>query len=536
MRDNQNSGDIFSSEDNSQSHDDTSAIIVDVLHRVWLKRWLVLGVAVLIAMIGWAIVGFVVQDEYESKVEVQVDTKSMLRPLLKGIAVDSDFTQQFAYIAQRTLLVRSNLEKVILDADLDIGILDQDEKEALLEKLKDDIEVKGTSKDNIYSISYVHQDPLVAYKIVKGLLDIFVESSLKGRRTDSDSTEKFINRQLVDYEGRLVEAEEKLKAFKRENIGLMPTQSGGYYERLAIAKGKLHESRLQLREMEKRDDALKLLLWQEEEYLSGSVMPNTELRAGPQRIEQLEGELDSLVLGYTELHPRIILLRKTLTTLYAEKNLIVESSSGEPIKQKNPVYQELQISRGQVQSDIAALGVRVAEQKQVVSRLNSLLSTIPGVEAELMQLNRDYRVNKASYEALLERRESAKLSKEAEQSADEVKIKLIEPPRVPILPLGPNRPVLVVGVFVASVGGGLGLIWLLGMMNPILVSVPNLRAVCDFPVYGSVGLVIDNKRQRQKWIKTLCFVLAVGLFFGLFATTLTWQTMGNDAFLALIEV
>ncbi len=514
----------------TKAHDDLLTSIISILDHLWLKRWLILGVSFLIAIPGWGIVGFVISDKYESIAKVHVDTKSILRPLLKGIAVDSDFTPQFAYITQRTLLVNSNLERVILDAGLDTDISNQGEKERLIHKLRDEIKVKGKAKDNIYSISYIHQDPLMAYKVVKILLDIFVEGSLKGTRNDSNATEKFIDQQIVDYEVRLIEAEEKLKSFKRRNIGMMPTQIGGYFDRLTVAKDKLSESRLQLKEMEKRKDELTRLLQQIEEYLPGSIIiANTEQSVGSrldQRIDQLEEELDLLLLKYTEVHPHIVSLQQMIEYLYAKKTLKAETPEQQNIKQKNPVYQELKISIGTVRSDIAAFGVRVEEHEKDVDELTDLLDTIPQVEAELAQLNRDYSVNKTNYEVFLERRESAKLSKDAEQSADKVKIKILESPKEAALPLSPNRPLLIIFVLLISIGSGVGIAWLLSMANQVLLSKSDLKMACEFPVYGSVALIMDKKQRRRKVLNSFFFVFAVCLFVGLFITTLAWQVLG----------
>ena len=65
--------------------------------------------------------------------------------------------------------------------------------------------------------------------------------------------------------------------------------------------------------------------------------------------------------------------------------------------------------------------------------LEQAVDTIPEIEAELKRLNRDYGLNKQQYDELLKRRESARLSHEADQQSDDVKLKVIDPPRVPLL-------------------------------------------------------------------------------------------------------
>ncbi|MDX1554543.1 MAG: glutaredoxin domain-containing protein, partial [Xanthomonadales bacterium] len=52
-----------------------------------------------------------------------------------------------------------------------------------------------------------------------------------------------------------------------------------------------------------------------------------------------------------------------------------------------------------------------------IRELQKRVDTIPEVEAELTRLNRDYNVTKGQYESLVSRRETARLSEQAEQKS-----------------------------------------------------------------------------------------------------------------------
>ncbi len=54
---------------------------------------------------------------YESNARVYVDTRTALRPLLQGVAVDQDVESQLIMVRQG-LLGRPNLERVAREADL----------------------------------------------------------------------------------------------------------------------------------------------------------------------------------------------------------------------------------------------------------------------------------------------------------------------------------------------------------------------------------------------------------------------------------
>src|SRR5262245_32310509 len=85
--------------------------------RVWKYRWIGLGLAWLLGTVG-IVVAFVVPNRYESSAKIYVDTQSVLKPLMSGLAVQPNVQEQVAMLG-RTLITRPNVEKLIRMADLD---------------------------------------------------------------------------------------------------------------------------------------------------------------------------------------------------------------------------------------------------------------------------------------------------------------------------------------------------------------------------------------------------------------------------------
>src|SRR5207244_11385779 len=84
--------------------------LLALLRGMWQRRWIGLGVAWLVAIIG-AIIIFRLPDKYEASARVYVDTQSLLQPLMAGMAMTPDAGQQVA-ILSRILLTRPNLETI----------------------------------------------------------------------------------------------------------------------------------------------------------------------------------------------------------------------------------------------------------------------------------------------------------------------------------------------------------------------------------------------------------------------------------------
>ena len=80
-----------------------------ILRATWRHRWLGLGVAWLVGVIG-AVVVMRVPDKYEASARIFVDTQSILKPLMSGLAIQPNIEQQVMMLS-RTLISRPNVEK-----------------------------------------------------------------------------------------------------------------------------------------------------------------------------------------------------------------------------------------------------------------------------------------------------------------------------------------------------------------------------------------------------------------------------------------
>jgi hypothetical protein len=133
------------------------------------------------------------------------------------------------------------------------------------------------------------------------------------------------------------------------------------------------------------------------------------------------------------------------------------------------------------------------------------------VETELQRLNRDYEVNKQKYNQLLERRESAKLSEQAEQTGENLRFRVIDPPRVPLAPTGPNRILFSSIVLLAAMASGLGLAFLLSQIRPTIYDRRTLTQVTGLPVFGAVTKVWTPQMTRYFRIEMMAFASAGGM-------------------------
>jgi polysaccharide chain length determinant protein (PEP-CTERM system associated) len=478
------------------------AQILSYVWGVWRYRWLALVVAWIIALGGWL---FVQQmpEAYVGSARIFVDSNNLLQPLLRGLTIQPDTGQRISMLS-RTLLSRPNLEKVMRMTDLDLTVQTDLEKEELLTALREDISLQGSStNESLYTVNVVDEDRDMAKRLTQSIITVFIESSLSDKRSGSSGAQDFLDKQIAEYEVRLVEAEDRLASFKQRYVGELPGETGGYYVNLNKAKQDLSGAQLMLREMQNRQRELQKQIDGEEPVFlsSGAGASSSPLDV---RIQTLNANIDQLLARYTERHPEVRQMRGLIEDLENEKLAELEHARANDYSgayaglSNSPVYQGMRSMLAETNAQVAELQVRVTEYDKRVKELSERIDNIPIIEAELKQLNRDYQVVASQHQALLERREAAKISQDVEQNASDVVFRVIDPPFVPSKPSEPNKLLLNSLVLVVALGVGVALALLVSLLNPMVVDQRSLTNLTGLPLFGTVTLVPSAEQKKRE--------------------------------------
>ncbi|MHB1248211.1 MAG: XrtA system polysaccharide chain length determinant [Polaromonas sp.] len=509
---------------------------------MWKHRWLGLLVAWVVTAIGTFVV-LSVPDKYEASARIFVDTQSILKPLMSGLAVQPNVEQQVMMLS-RTLISRPNVEKLIRMADLDLKSQSKAAQEALIDSLMKTLEIKNVGRDNLYVLSYRDTSPEKAKRVVQSLVSIFVESSLGNTRNDSNTARQFIDEQIKAYLTKLEEAESRLKKFKVRNIELQNADGKDMAGQLSAVSSQLSQARLELREAENGRDAAKRQLEAEKtqnaDITSRSLLQESALSIStPEidaRIDAQKRNLDVLLQRFTEEHPDVVGARRLIKELEAVKRKEVQelrktamanpaAASGNSL-----AYQELNRLLATSEVQVAALRARVGEYEARFNRARELMKTAPQIEAELAQLNRDYDSNKQRYNELVARRESAALSGDLDSAAGVADFRLIDPPRASPKPVAPNRLLLLPLALLAALGAGLVVAFIASQLRAVFYDARSLRDAVGLPLLGVVTLVMDDAAVRQEKSDLKKFLgVSVGLVVIFIAGMIVFSMMSGRA-------
>jgi polysaccharide chain length determinant protein (PEP-CTERM system associated) len=475
-------------------------MIIDELRGAWRFRWWAMVVAWLTAIGGTAYV-LQLPDEFEARAQVFLDTTD---PLAGRGATDS--AQLRVNYVRQTLLATPNLERVARATDLDLRASTPDELQRLIVNLRGRINVRSGAESarrgasrfqaNLYTISFRDKDRRSAERVVQVLLNTFQEQSLESDLRDDLQALRFLDGQIDASRRRLEENESAMADFRRQNTGMLPGDTGGFFGRLATLQEQLRQTRADLQIAIDRRTALGAQVQAagsgEESNVGGSLM---ELES---QVMQAQRRLDELRLRYTDVHPTVVSAEETLRQLQSRLDqrreelgpLLDTGATG------GAVVANVRIALAQAEVQVAELRSRERDLMERIGELQARLDVAPQLEAELAGLTRDYQVMRGQYEGLLQRRESLSFEIERKRQGRQLEFRIIEPPFSAQQPVAPDRPRLLLMVLVAALAAGAGLSYLLHQLRPVFISGATIYGDLQIPVLGSVSMAWT---KRARW-------------------------------------
>ncbi len=481
------------------------------LSAAWHYRWQACLFTWLVCALGWGAV-FLIPNQYESSARIYIDTDAILTPLLKGIAVDTSSMSQLD-VLQRTLLSRPNLEKLISKTNLELQLRTPAGREQMVDRLASQIRISPQTR-TLFTITYRNTDPQLAYDVVRTMLAMFVENKTGNNRADIENARKFLNDQIDLYEKQLRAAERRRADFRARYVDLLPPDGGGV--------NKLDQQNQTVRTLQGQlQDALARRETLSKELGNTQPMVVTETDAatsggGSSRLREAERTLAELRLRYTEQYPNVIAQRRLVENLRSGgggRDLdapVSPKTGGRSRSAPNPIYEQLKVRVVENDASIASLERQIADAVKERDRLNDIARGAPGLQAEYVNLNRDYDVVRRNYEDLLARREAMRISTAADAEGEKVKMQVIDPPTVPHVPVAPKRILLVTGVLAAGFAAGAGLAILMVQMDQSFRSVNDLGDL-GFQVVGGVSMLAIAVPVGRRIVPIALFCCALSI-------------------------
>lgn len=460
------------------------------LYQVWNRRWIALGVAWGVCVLGWLVVALI-PNSYESRARIFVELDDVLTEQLE---ISGNGKQEITRVRQ-TLASGVNLEKVIRATKLGEDIQTRPEMESAIEDLTKKVTVTS-EQDNLFELTATvgkgdlsdAENSKLAQDVVQKLIDIFREENIAGNRGEVADTLVFLDEQLEQRKRELEAAEQRRLAFEAEH----PELIGG----TTTVTTRLQNLRTEMRGVDADIAAAGSALAAINGQLAGT--PRTIVGPGQSggargALIQAQSQLAAMrARGLTDSHPDVQATERQIALLQQQARNESPDAGGTP----NPAYTSLMSIRAERQANVQALRARKAALQADISALIAAQAEEPAVAAEANRISRDYQVLKDKYDELLKNREEMRLRGQVETERSAFQFQVIDPPTAPRKPAAPNRPLLLLGVLFAGLAAGAGAAFVLGQLKSTFITADKLERSLDLPVVGTVSRSMTDARRE----------------------------------------
>jgi polysaccharide biosynthesis transport protein len=474
------------------------------IHQVWRRRWLALGVAWGVCLLGWLVVALI-PNSYESKARVYAQMQTILPDKL-GITASE--RQNDLLRVKQTLTSTENLEKVVRRTDLNLLVGSERDLAAQVAALRENIEITA-QPDNLFEIKATSsasglsnaQNAKVAAGVVQSLLDLFVEGNLSGSRAETGQSLAFLDAELRRRERQLQEAEQRRVEFETRFMGMLPGE-GSISQRLGAARSELANVEQTLVAAQGSLNAIRSQMAGVPATMAAPGLAGAApaMGAATAQVAALEAQLaQARGRGWTENHPDVVTTRAQIARLrpQAEREARSAGSGGGVASIPNPTYASLRAMAAEKEAQVAAASARKAQIQSAMQQLAGQQASEPGATAEQARLNRDYEVLKRQYDKLLEDREQVRLRSDVQAKTDAIDFRVIDPPSRPAVPVAPNRPLLLTAILFMAIGLGAAAAFAKGQIQTTFPTQARLEQVTGLPVIGTVGEVVTPLRKAE---------------------------------------
>jgi polysaccharide chain length determinant protein (PEP-CTERM system associated) len=510
--------------------------LFNIYHYIYLaykKRWFII-IPFCVAMATGMYFAITWSPIYEATTLIMVEPQRVPTNYVRSIVSD-DIESRVSTMLQQ-ITSRTSLEKIIdefrLFARLDQkSMFSEDKLESLRKRIS--VQVSKVQRGNdVFSISFKDTDPEIAMKITNTLAAYFIGENLKARESQATGTNLFLEGELDSRRRQLEKIEVALKNYRKAHMGELPEQLqtnlsilGRLQEQLSEKQKTLRETKAMLSTMQQQ--TMEIPTFQFDESL---LSADTDLALGDEnsmKLEQLKNELSDLRLKYTDRHPDVVRLTKTIAQLEARiekesENLKAEIPLESPEEDMAPQLPEIgfgdlqKIQQDEISRDIREQEAEIAELFRQIRLYQKRVEETPKREQELLSLRRDYSNIKSSYDSLVQRKLEAEVAVNMEKKQKGEQFRILDYAKLPEKPVFPDVIKIFMLSVVAGLGVGCGFVFLMDFLDTSLKKQEDIESDFGIKVLVTMPQIFqpeDKIKHRINLALTFLFVIVAGLLF-----------------------
>ena len=341
-------------------------------------------------------------------------------------------------------------------------------KDALYKNYSEDLSVSMDSQlGTILNLNYEDPVSLRAKEILDAISTQYIFQGIEDKAKTAELTLGFIDSQLENIDKQLTSSEQNLKNYKVTNkvvdlggkVTLATTQVAGYESEQLQLQTEINILTNLKHFIDNNSDLSGLTL--------GTIkFASQNLATLVTNLQEMTEQKNLMLVDYTELHPEVIKLTRSI------------SRTKKSIKQA-------------VESSLRQLEQRNLDLNKVITKYSNSLNALPLQEKELAELSRPLKVNETIYEFLLEKKAETAILK----SSTIAKARILDKARAEPKPVKPKRAFIVLLGSILGLIAGIALAFFREFLTNTIQNTEEIEEITSIPIYGVIPL---NKNARTK--------------------------------------
>jgi succinoglycan biosynthesis transport protein ExoP len=494
------------------------------------RHWYILIPLFCVWLLVW-VASWFIPSAYRSGTLILVEQPAVPQQFVTS-NIQEDLQSRLDSISQQ-ILSRTRLLHIIEQLDLYPKLRAKKSPDEVVDQMRRDIEielVRSTDKDRLtsFNVFYQSDNPRLAQEVTNELTNLFISENLEARQQQSENTTKFLETQLDEARRKLAEQEQRVRQFKDEHLGELPTQTQANLQILSGLQAQLQSQEDALNRARQQNTYLESMIGQYRSLQKSLNRPDGTVVAGlpaiDRELDRLRAQLTDLSSRYTEKHPdirkiqsQIARLEKTRQQLANNPSAADQDTSTSPstyrdVKDMGPLLDlESQLKANQIE-----IKNHQTEINQILARISDYqarLNRAPAREQQLQDITRDYEQSRADYDSLLAKKNQSQLATNLEKTQQGEHFRVVDPPNLPVKPYQPNRLKLsMIGLFA---GLALGAVFTIGaeMADDRVYSERVLKKLAGVEVIAEVPPLNTPEEEREQRKSIGIAVLATGIVF-----------------------
>jgi len=490
---------------------------------LWKRRYVALAVALgIVSILTWG--SYLWPKSYEASVTVTLEKSALVNPLMQGAGVSA--IEERLIDLRNTITSRPIIRRVLAKLDHDgheknplyyDGLIADVQKHLQVTPIQS---VGSRRTSDLFKISYRGKDPRAVFDMLEALVKEFIEESAGLQRSDAIGVYDFIDEQLSAYRKKLEDSDRAIREFREKNPTMLPQSETVMLGRIESYQTSRIEADIKLKELLRKKESLQKQLTGEKEMTVAFV---TQDGSPASRMSYLHNQLMLLLTKYTEDYPEVVKVKSEIDQLQkqierGDKESSAPNAAGSEMKAANPVYRQIKEELSKTETEIESIRARHEELTKLQNEGRVSLGRMPKEQEEWSKLQRDRSAYQRVYDELIQKRESARLTKNLETEDKTTRLRMVDPPVLPRIPVSPDRvKIILLGLvfgIVAGAGAAIGLDYLdntfkdedsvqKGLHVPVLASIPTIITDGD--------VLAESARDKKVFTAAVAYLSLIGL-------------------------